>query len=180
MTVHHARILGVAAVLVGICSLGPSTRLQSQQPLADLPLDEVRVLAEQGDAAAQFTLGVMYADGRGVSQDDAEAVRWYRLAADQGNADAQYNLGVRSQDDAEAVRWYRLAADQGDAGAQNNLGARYGNGKGVPQDDAEAVRWYRLAADQGNATAQNNLGVAYANGRGTRRPVPSPRRLVTS
>ena len=58
------------------------------------------------------------------------------------------------QDDAEAVRWYRLAAEQGNAGAQLNLGAMYSNGEGVPQDDAEAVRWYRLAAEQGNAGAQ--------------------------
>ena len=55
------------------------------------------------------------------------------------------------EDDAEAVRWYRLAADQGHAYAQNNLGAMYANGDGVPEDDAEAVRWYRLAADQGDA-----------------------------
>ena len=69
-------------------------------------------------------------------------------------------------DDAEAVRWYRLAAEQGDATAQNNLGVAYNNGEGVPPDDAEAVRWYRLAAEQGDATAQNNLGVAYGNGEG--------------
>ncbi len=62
----------------------------------------------------------MYDDGRGVAQDDAEAVLLYRLAADQGHAEAQYNLGVMyddgrdvAQDDAEAVRLYRLAADQG-------------------------------------------------------------------
>ena len=60
----------------------------------------------------------MYANGEGVVEDDAEAVRWYRLAADQGHADAQYNLGLMyakgvPEDDAEAVRWYRLAADQG-------------------------------------------------------------------
>jgi TPR repeat protein len=36
----------------------------------------------------------MYADGRGVPQDHAEAVRWYRLAAEQGNAFAQFRLGV--------------------------------------------------------------------------------------
>ena len=53
------------------------------------------------------------------------------------------------QDDAEAVRWYRLAADQGHAKAQYNLGVMYDNGDGVPQDYAEAVSWYRLAADQG-------------------------------
>jgi len=37
----------------------------------------------------------MYANGRGVPEDDAEAVRWYRLAAEQGHAHAQYNLGVK-------------------------------------------------------------------------------------
>ena len=46
--------------------------------------DATRHAAEQGDAAAQHTLGIMYANGLGVPQDDAEAVRWYRLAAEQG------------------------------------------------------------------------------------------------
>ena len=100
----------------------------------------------------------------GVTQDDAEAVRWYRLAAEQGDAWAQTNLGVMyengrgvTQDDAEAVRWYRLAAEQGHADAQYNLGWMYDTGRGVPQDDAEAVRWFRLAAEQGNAWAQKRL-----------------------
>ena len=52
------------------------------------------VHAEQGDADAQFNLGVMYANGRGVLKDEAEAVRWSRLAAEQGDADAQFSLGV--------------------------------------------------------------------------------------
>ena len=51
-------------------------------------------LAEQGDADAQYNLGVMYDNGEGVTQDDAEAVKWYRRAAEQGNAFAQHNLGV--------------------------------------------------------------------------------------
>ena len=53
------------------------------------------------------------------------------------------------QDDAEAVKWYRKAAEQGNADAQNWLGWMYQNGKGVPPDDAEAVEWYRKAAEQG-------------------------------
>ena len=53
------------------------------------------------------------------------------------------------KDDAEAVRWYRLAAEQGYAGAQNNLGLMYANGEGVLKDAAEAVRWYRLARRPG-------------------------------
>ena len=56
-------------------------------------VDELRKKAEAGDAAAQYNLGVMYANGNGVLSDSAEAVRWYRKSAKQGNADAQSNLG---------------------------------------------------------------------------------------
>ena len=52
-------------------------------------LEALRALAEQGDAIAQNDLGVVYAAGLGVPQDDVEAVRWFRLAAEQGNVDAQ-------------------------------------------------------------------------------------------
>ena len=115
------------------------------------------VHAEQGDATAQYKLGVMYNYGEGVPEDDAEAVRWYRLAAEQGHASAQYNLGVMYdygegvlKDEAEAVRWYRLAAEQGNATAQFTLGLMYALGQGVLKDEAEAVRWLRLAAEQGH------------------------------
>ncbi|HHW5018725.1 TPA: tetratricopeptide repeat protein, partial [Haemophilus influenzae] len=50
-------------------------------------------LAEQGNAKAQYNLGVMYGNGRGVKQDYFKAVNWYRKAAEQGHADAQLNLG---------------------------------------------------------------------------------------
>ncbi len=43
-----------------------------------------RLAAEQGDASAQYNLGIMYINGKGVPQDYAEAVKWYRLAAEQG------------------------------------------------------------------------------------------------
>ena len=58
-------------------------------------ITEIRLRAEQGDASAQYNLGVRYANGEGVLKDEAEAVRWYRLSADQGDADAQYNLAFR-------------------------------------------------------------------------------------
>ena len=129
--------------------------------------------AEQGDAEAQFNLGVMYRDGEGVPQDEAEAVRWFRLAAEQGLAVGQSNLGLMyatgrgvPQDEAEAVRWSRLAAEQGNALGQFNLGLMYATGRGVPQDEAEAVRWYRLVAEQGLAVGQSNLGVMYRDGEG--------------
>ena len=56
-------------------------------------LREWEPLAEQGHAAAQTLLGVMYENGKGVPQDYAMAVKWYTLAAEQGHADAQYGLG---------------------------------------------------------------------------------------
>ena len=50
-------------------------------------------MAAQGDAEAQSSLGSMYAKGEGVTQDDAEAVRWYRLAAQQEHVTAQVMPG---------------------------------------------------------------------------------------
>ena len=126
------------------------------------------VHAEQGDATAQYKLGVMYNYGWGVPEDHAEAVRWYRLAAkqvhqsvaipDEGLSDAELENLIAEME--------RLGPRQGHAGAQFNLGLMYANGAGVLKDDAEAVRWYRLAADQGLAGAQLNLGNRYANGAG--------------
>ena len=135
-----------------------------------------RVHAEQGNATAQFRLGVMYSRGEGVAKDDVEAVRWYRMAAEQGEADAQLNLGVIyfrgegvAKDDVEAARWYRMAAEQGEAGAQLNLGVMYFRGEGVAKDDAEEARWYRMAAEQGEARAQFNLGACTSEARASPR-----------
>ena len=129
--------------------------------------------ASQGDAIAQCSLGFMYDHGRGVEQDDTEAVRWYRLAAAQGDAGAQCNLGSMyatgrgvEQDDGEAACWYRLAAGQGQANAQFTLGHWYEEGRGVGQDDAEAARWFRLAAEQGEPLAQCRIGWMYDYGKG--------------
>ncbi len=47
-------------------------------------LRELRSLADQGDADAQFNLGLMYARGQGVPQDHAQAMKLYRMAAEQG------------------------------------------------------------------------------------------------
>jgi uncharacterized protein len=91
-----------------------------------IPFADIFIVAEQGDAEAQFNLGRMYYNGEGVSQDDAEAVKWYRKAADQGHTEAQFNLveiysygeGVQ-QDFEEAANWYRKAAEQGDIEEQD-------------------------------------------------------------
>src|SRR5207248_324006 len=88
----------------------------------------IRPLADQGNAEAQYNLGLMFGNGQGVSQDYAAAIKWFRLAAVQGDADAQYSLG-----------------------------RRYYNGEGVAKDYAEAAKWFRLGAEQGHAGAQYAL-----------------------
>ena len=129
--------------------------------------------AEEGHPEAQFGLGLMYARGEGVSQNDGAAVRWFRQAAEQGHAEAQFHLGLLSvigkgisQSTITAVRWFRRAAEQGHAGAQFRLGFMYADGKGVEKDEAKAFQWVRLAATQGNAQAQTFLGTMYASGTG--------------
>ena len=136
-------------------------------------LREWRALAEQGDATAQYQLGVMYDDGEGVLEDDREAARWYRRAAEQGYAAAQLDLGLMyatgrgvAEDDRKAAYWYRQVAGQGYASAQYRLGEMYQKGEGVREDAGEAARWYRQAAEQGYAAAQLALGAIYAAGRG--------------
>jgi uncharacterized protein len=83
-------------------------------------LKEWRLLAEQGNADAQFDLGFRYSNGTGVLQDYAEAVKWYRLSAEQGNANAQYSLGMLYkygvgvvQDNISSHMWYNIAAANG-------------------------------------------------------------------
>ena len=61
-----------------------------------------------------------------------------------------------AQDDAEAVRWYRLAAAQGEAAAQNNLGFMYAEGQGVAQDFASAHMWFNIATAKGHERAREH------------------------
>ena len=159
----------VLAVLSGVSFGREAAERRAAEAAAEA--EQVRARADQGHAAAQNSLGVMYDRGRGVPRDDREAVRWYRLAADQGFAAAQFNLGNMyyfgrgaPRDDREALRWWGLAADQGYTGAQYTLGNMYAR---------EAVRWYRLAADQGHAGAQFRLGcMATSRCCGRFRPAP--------
>jgi uncharacterized protein len=87
-------------------------------------LREWRPLAEQGDASAQFQLGLLYDNGDGVPRDYAKARQWYERAAAQGGVKAQFYLGLQSAygeggplDLVQAHMWYSLAAGNGYAHA---------------------------------------------------------------
>ena len=123
-----------------------------------------RKAAEQGNADAQYNLGLCYAKGVGVTKDLTEAVKLFRQAAEQEDAKAQYNLGrcyARgygiNKDSAEAFKWFRKAAEQENELAQYNLGWCYIKGVGIAKDETEALKWYRKAAEQGNQDAKDAL-----------------------
>ena len=87
-------------------------------------LREWRPLAEQGDARAQFDLGLLYENGDGVPRDYAKAHQWYEKSAAQGGAKAQFYLGMQCAfgeggplDLVQAHMWYSLAAGNGHAAA---------------------------------------------------------------
>jgi hypothetical protein len=100
-------------------------------------LREWRPLAEQGDADAQYNLGVMYDFAKGVPRDFTAARQWYEKAAAQGHA-----------------------------GAQNNLGGLYEFGHGVKRDYVRAYMWYNIASahrtgdPQKDVAAENLDGIA--------------------
>jgi TPR repeat protein len=160
-------VLGLAAP----AAAGPQDDAFDAYTRGDYPtaLKLLQPLVNQGDANAQFSLGLMYNLGRGVPQDDAQAATWYRKAADQGLADAQDNLGFAyakgrgiPQDYAQAIVWFRKAAEEGLADAQNNLGISYERGLGVPQDFVQSHLWFNLAASQGHAGGTKNRDIVAA------------------
>ncbi|RKJ84530.1 sel1 repeat family protein [Aeromonas veronii] len=137
------------------------------------PLTEILQAVAQGDASAQFALGLMYDEGESVTQDHKQAARLYQQAAEQGFTKALVALGLMyangegvTQDHKQAAQLYQQAATQGDALAQVALGHMYAKGEGVAENNEKAVYWWHKAAEQGNTKAQNNLGVMYANGDG--------------
>ena len=114
--------------------------------------------ANQGDADAQFNLGLLYYQGLGVPHDAKQCVYWYTKAAEQGHVNAQYNLGniyhngygrEVPKDSKLAIFWFTKAAEQGFVHAQYSLGRNYQYGNGAPQDYKQAFFWYTKAAEKG-------------------------------
>lgn len=92
-----------------------------------------RKAIDQGDVNAQVSLGNLYNQGCGVTEDLKEALKLWGAAAEQGHPEGQHMLGLH-----------------------------YSVGKGLPLDYAEAAKWLRKSAEQGNAWAQYDLAVVCA------------------
>jgi TPR repeat protein len=123
------RLLGPMMVAT-VLFLFVSGSVASAQGIDAATVKEWREAAEQGDAEAQYNLGLMYGKGDGVAENDVEAVKWYRKSAKQGNAGAQYNLGFM-----------------------------YYSGEGVVQNYVAAHMWWNLAGAQGIELARKNVEI---------------------
>jgi putative methionine-R-sulfoxide reductase with GAF domain len=107
-------------------------RLLDQRSAAERPrpksLAELRKLADQGDAEAQWQMGVRFHNGEGVPHDDAQAMQWFQRAAERGHVTAQGALGA-----------YYFAA------------------RGVPKDLSKAYFWSVIAMAQGDEISKGRL-----------------------
>jgi len=121
-------LLAAASAVVGVTAwlaLEPSASI----PAAQEPISLPHARAEKGDAEAQLQLGMRYAEGDGVIQNDKEATKWFALAAQQGLPEAQYQYGLALlrgrgivQDYRAAFNWIEKPAQRGYARAQYSLG----------------------------------------------------------
>ena len=151
--------LNIAICLALVTLLG-STSWNAYAQKNQTTLNDVQKLlplAEQGDANAQFRLGLMYRDGQSVLQDYKTALTWFKLAAAQEHADAQLILGliyrdgeIVPQDYKSALKWFKRAAAQGHAFAQWMISSMYINEEGLPRDFIYAHMWLNIAASSGD------------------------------
>ena len=133
----------------------------------------LREAAVAGNSAAQYEVGLRFAEGRTVARDLASAAHWFGKAADQGLAPAQYRIGSLYEkglgvprDAALAKSWYQRAADAGNIRAMHNLAVLTAEGGGGKPDYASAAQWFKKAAEHGVRDSQYNLAILYARGLG--------------
>jgi localization factor PodJL len=133
----------------------------------------LRTAGVTGNPAAEYEIGVRFAEGRGVPANMELATQWLERAANQGLAPAQYRLGSLyekgqgvKKDLEKARTLYLAAADKGNAKAVHNLAVLYAEGIDGKPDYRTAAQWFRKAAERGVADSQYNLGILYARGIG--------------
>lgn len=143
------------------------------EPFAAMPIEALRDKAEGGDLAAQFNLGIRFADGGDGPRDLKSAAQWYDKAARQGLATAQYRLAILyekgggvNRDLARVQALYLAAAEQGNVRAMHNLAVLAAEGLDGPPDYATAAVWFGKAAEFDVRDSQFNFAVLLARGLG--------------
>ncbi|MBN1783543.1 MAG: sel1 repeat family protein [Alphaproteobacteria bacterium] len=108
---------------------------------------------EEGSAAAQYQLAVLYAIGETLPRNYQESMKWLKMAAEQEYMPAEYELAKRYKKGSLFVKpnpqeflfWLMRAAHSGSDRASEELGYLYEKGIFVPENKIEAYKWYSLA-----------------------------------
>ncbi len=132
------------------------------------------VLANKGDAEAQYHVGMMYNNGIGTQKDPRQAFEWFQKSAASNDPLGAYKLGcyyagqfagVVTPDADEALKYKLVAAKAGYALAQHDVALLYSR----QENSEEAVKWLKMAGDQGYPAALYSLSGSYFQGKGTPR-----------
>lgn len=118
--------------------------------------NERLVAAKQGSAEAQFEVGAMLENGRGVTADRDQAKKWYQKAADQNYSRAVQAV-ARMKDNLRRLNMAEKQAEADDVEAQYKLGNMYLTGTGTPVDLKQSEQWLTRAAKKGHTKAQFKL-----------------------
>jgi len=118
--------------------------------------------AKMDDPRAQRYLGMALLNGEGVTQDKAQAYRWFKKSADAGYRDAMIDVaamlstgeGGVTVDPALARTLYLKAAQQGSAYGLQGIGCMLLDGEGGAIDAAAGRAYLELAAEAGNRPAK--------------------------
>jgi TPR repeat protein len=129
-----------------------------------------RKAADKGSSSAMVELGVLYATGAGVAQDEAQARKLFERAAEAGNPRGVTNLAALSGSGAPAdparARALLAKTAETNAEAQYQLGMMMADGTGGPKDDVAARALFEKAAAQGHPGALERMGAFAQSGRG--------------
>ena len=135
--------------------------------------------ASAGNSNAQYDVGAMYQNGRGVAANREKALEWYRKAAAQNDPKAISRLNL-IQSNEERFSKTLAQAETGDVESQYDLGNMYSEGVGVDADTEKAMAWYEKAASQGYEKAQYKLGLFYYEDSRTRKDLPHAFQLFSN
>lgn len=150
---------GIVVLLIpvfGAMWMASDEGVKIAKPVAVLHRDQIKELAEKGDAEAELKMGLRHTSmARGV-KNDSRAVKWFEKAAQHNQVEGQYRYGLALlngqgtvQDYKTAFYWLDKAARQGHPRAQSTLGEMFYSGIAINKDIERAYLWFNLAAAQG-------------------------------
>lgn len=146
----------------------------------DSALFWIRKAADAGDITAAANLGYLLTEGKDITHDEDEAVKWLGIAAEAGMMQPQFKFYELMEENWKnldtdsvmhlgldyyighapilGVKLIELAAEENNAKALTLLGDAYSKGLGVAYDHQKSIDYFFKGAIQGDPSAQYIVG----------------------